>query len=156
MAQAAPAYRYNAYPDYVEQGFSASDVRAMRTGGIRDTQPQSSLLVTIGKLAAIVIVVVAALSFARIALTNAAVTTMIESDTLSAQISEARATGVELEMKQSVLTSPAAINSAAKRLRMDPPGAVGTIVLEPDVVAYSQDEGLSLSETVKNVVGTQE
>lgn len=156
MAQAAPAYRYNAYPEYVEQGFSASDVRAMRTGGGRDAQPQSSLLVTIGKLAAIVIVVVAVLSFARIALTNAAVTTMIESDTISAQIAEARTAGVELEMKQSTLTSPAAINSAAKRLHMESPGALGTIVLDPDVVAYSEDEGLSLSESVKNVVGTQE
>ena len=102
------------------------------------------------------LVVVAALSFARIALTNAAVTTMIESDAISSQITEARAAGVELEMKQSVLTSPKAINSAAKRLYMDAPGAVGTIVLEPDVVAYSETDGLSLSESVKNVVGTQE
>jgi hypothetical protein len=39
---------------------------------------------------------------------------------------------------------------------MDPPGAVGTIVLDPDVVAYSEKEGLSLSDSVKNVVGTQE
>lgn len=156
MAQAARAYQYSAYPEYADQGFSASDVRAMRTGGDRNAEQSPNLLATIGRLAAFVIVLVAALSFARIALTNAAVTTMIESDSISAQITEARATGVELEMKQSVLTSPAAINSAAKRLNMDSPGAVGTIVLDPDIVAYSEKDGLSLSDSVKNVVGTQE
>lgn len=128
----------------------------MRTGGDGRAEEKPNLLPTIGVLAAIVIVVIAALCFARIALTNAAVTTMIESDTLSAQITEARAAGVDLEMKQSVLTSPAAVNSAAKRLYMDSPGSVGTIVLAPDVVAYSEEDGLSLSDSVKNLVGTQE
>ena len=132
MAQAARAYQYSAYPEYADQGFSASDVRAMRTGGDRDAEQSPNLLATIGRLAAFVIVLVAALSFARIALTNAAVTTMIESDSISAQITEARATGVE------------------------PPGAGGTIVLDPDIVAYSEKDGLSLSDSVKNVVGTQE
>ena len=156
MAQVARAYQYSAYPEFAEQGFSSSDVRAMRTGGEYGVEAKPNLLATIGRLAAFVIVLVAALCFARIALTNAAVTTMIESDSISAQITEARATGVELEMKQSVLTSPAAVNSAVKRLHMDPPGAIGTIVLEPDVVAYSEKGGLSLSDSVKNVVGTQE
>lgn len=156
MAQAARAYGFNAYPNVEEKRFGTADVRAVRTGSATARTPQPSPIILLGKMAAIVLVVVAALCFARIALTNAAVTTMIESDNISAQITEARAAGVELEMKQSVLTSPAAINSAAKRLRMDPPGAVGTIVLDPDVVAYSEKEGLSLSDSVKNVVGTQE
>ena len=107
-------------------------------------------------MAAIVLVVVAALCFARIALTNATVSTMIESDALSAQISEARSTGTSLEMEQSTLSNTAAINSAAKRLGMTAPYEVGTIALSPDVVATDANGSLSLSGTVKNVVGTQE
>lgn len=156
MAQAARAYRQSAYPDYTpERRFSASDVRTVQTAGNVAHDARPSVLATIGRLAAVVIVLVAVLSFARIALTNAAVTTLIASDTLSAQIAEARSSGVSLEMKQSVLSSSNAINSAAKRLGMVAPYEVETIVLDPDVVAYDADGTLSLSDSVKNVVGYQ-
>ena len=133
---------------------SQSDVRVVRGGA--NAQPSVNILVEIAKMAAIVLVVVAALCFARIALTNATVSTMIESDALSAQISEARSTGTSLEMEQSTLSNTAAINSAAKRLGMTAPYEVGTIALSPDVVATDANGSLSLSGTVKNVVGTQE
>ena len=156
MAQAARAYRQSAYESVVpERRFSASDVRAIRTAGESKPQAQPSLLATVGRLAAVVIVLVAVLSFARIALMNAAVTTLIESDSLAVQISQARSSGVGLEMQQSVLSSPTAINSAVKRLGMAAPSEVGTMVLEPDVVAYDADGTLSLSGSVKNVVGLQ-
>ena len=133
---------------------SQSDMRVVRGGA--KAQPSVNILVEIAKMAAIVLVVVAALCFARIALTNATVSTMIESDALSAQISEARSTGTSLEMEQSTLSNTAAINSAAKRLGMTAPYEVGTIALSPDVVATDANGSLSLSGTVKNVVGTQE
>lgn len=157
MAEAARAYRQSAYPDHgFERQFSASDVRAIRTAGNAKQEAQPSLLATAGRLAAVVIVLVAVLSFARIALTNAAVTTLIESDAIAAQISEARSSGVGLEMQQSVLSSPTAINSAVKRLGMIAPAKVGTMALDPDVVAYDADGILSLSDSVKNVVGLRE
>ena len=156
MAQAARAYRQNSYPEFVpEKRFSSADVRTVRTGGAPQQETRPSLIPTIGKLAAVVIVVVAALCFARIALTNAAVTTLIESDTLSAQIEQARSSGVGLEMEQSVLSSPTAINSAVKRLGMAAPGEVTTINLDPDIVAYDANGTLSLSDSVKNVVGSR-
>ena len=139
MANVQQAYRLDAFPMYEPS-------RA----------PSVNILVEIAKMAAIVLVVVAALCFARIALTNATVSTMIESDALSAQISEARSTGTSLEMEQSTLSNTAAINSAAKRLGMTAPYEVGTIALSPDVVATDANGSLSLSGTVKNVVGTQE
>ena len=126
----------------------------MRTGA----EPRASstpLLVTAAKMAAIVLVVVAALAFARIALTNATVTTMIESDSLSGKISEVRADGVGLEMEQSALTNTSAVKAAAKRLGMAAPAEVGTIALSPDVVAVDGDGALSLSGTCKNLVGAQ-
>ena len=156
MANAQQAYRLDAFPMY-EPGrarSSKSDMRVVRGGA--NAQPKVNILVEIAMMAAIVLVVVAALCFARIALTNATVSTMIESDALSAQISEARSTGTSLEMEQSTLSNTAAINSAAKRLGMTAPYEVGTIALSPDVVATDANGSLSLSGTVKNVVGTQE
>lgn len=156
MANAQQAYRLDTFPMY-EPGrarSSQSDMRVVRGGA--NAQPSVNILVEIAKMAAIVLVVVAALCFARIALTNATVSTMIESDALSAQISEARSTGTSLEMEQSTLSNTAAINSAAKRLGMTAPYEVGTIALSPDVVATDANGSLSLSGTVKNVVGTQE
>ena len=155
MAQAASAYRLDAYTEVARERFSASDVRAVRTGGTARTAADPSLIVTIGRLAAIVFVVVAVLCFARIALTNAAVATLIESDTLSAQIEEARASGVSLEMEQSVLTSPTSLKSAVKRLGMSAPAEVGTIVLDPDVVVLDEEGSLSLSASLKNAVQAQ-
>ena len=155
MANAQQAYRLDTFPMY-EPGrarSSQSDMRVVRGGA--NAQPKVNILVEIAKMAAIVLVV-AALCFARIALTNATVSTMIESDALSAQISEARSTGTSLEMEQSTLSNTAAINSAAKRLGMTAPYEVGTIALSPDVVATDANGSLSLSGTVKNVVGTQE
>ena len=156
MAQAARAYRQNSYPEFIpEKRFSSADLRTVRTGGASRQEARPSLIPTIGKLAAVVIVVVAALCFARIALTNAAVTTLIESDSLSTQIELARSSGVGLEMEQSVLSSPTAINSAVKRLGMAAPGEVATIYLDPDIVAYDANGTLSLSDSVKNVVGSR-
>lgn len=155
MANADLAYRYNAYPDFAPERARRSDVRAVRTGTRQEADSSAALLVTIAKLTAIVFVFVAVLCFARIALTNAAVTTMIESDALSAQITEARSSGVSLEMEQSVLSSTSAINAAVKRLGMAAPGEVGSITLDPDVVALDANGGLLFSDSVKNVVGTQ-
>lgn len=156
MANADLAYRYSAVPDFAPERTRRSNVRAVRTGTRRDADANASLLVTAAKLAAVVFVFVAALCFARIALTNAAVTTMIESDALSAQITEARSSGVSLEMEQSVLSSTSALNAAVKRLHMAAPGEVGSLALDPDVVALDADGGLLFSDSVKNVVGARE
>lgn len=153
MANAARAY--DAYPSYAPERSRRADVRAIRTGSPADANAGAALLVTAAKLAAVVFVFVAVLCFARIALTNAAVTTMIESDALSAQIAEARSSGVGLEMEQSVLSSTSALNAAVKRLGMAAPAEVGALALEPDVVATDANGELSLSDSVKNVVGTR-
>lgn len=156
MASTNLAYRYDAFAAAPERRSRRSDVRAVRTGTHVSSDAQRSrneLLVTAAKAAAVLFVFVAALCFARIALTNAAVTTLIESDEISAQISAARSSGVGLEMEQSVLSSNSALNAAMKRLHMAAPAEVGTLALEPDVVAVDANGVLSLSDTVKNVVG---
>lgn len=156
MASAQRAYRLDAYPSYVPERSRERDMRVVRgTGSQAAERPSTSLLVTAAKMAAIILVVIAALSFARIALTNATVVTLIESDTISNQIAQARSAGTSLEMEQSTLTSTSALNQAVKRLGMAAPYEVGTIALSPDVVATEADGALSLSGTIKNVVGTQ-
>lgn len=150
---AEPAYRL----DFAGGLFAPAgepDLRVERTGAAEPSP--TPLLVTLAKMAAIVLVVVTVLAFARIALTNAAVVTMIESDAVSSQIADARSGGVSLEMEQSVLSNTSAIKAAAKKLGMAAPVEVGTIALAPDVVATADDGSLSLSGTVGNLVGSQE
>ena len=142
--------------EHLEDAFTPSvdrEINVERTGSAQ--QPTTSLLVTAAKMAAIVLVVVTALAFARIALTNATVVTMIETDSISSQIAEARSSGVSLEMEQSVLSNTSAINAAAKRLGMAAPAEVGTIALAPDIVATGDDGSLSFSKTVGNLVESQ-
>ena len=155
MAYAERAYRYDAYPSAAQPRASRADVRAIRTGSRPSEDPRASLMVTAAKLAAVVLVLIAVLSFARIALTNATVNIMIESDTLSSEIATARSTGVSLEMEQSVLSSTSALNSAVKRLHMAAPGEVGAIALAPDVVVTDANGSLSLSSSVKSAVNNQ-
>ena len=152
MALAEPAYRLDSYPEYLREPAAKPDVRAHRGP---DGAAVSSALVTAAKMAAVVLVVVAALAFARIALTSATVSTLIESDALSSQIQTARSTGVGLEMEQSVLANPSAVKAAAKKLGMAAPAEVGVIALTPDVVAVDAAGDLSLSKTVKNLAGIQ-
>ena len=104
----------------IERGGRERSLRVERTGS--HGERQSSLLMTAAIMAAIVLVVIAALSFARISLMNATVTTLLEADALSGQIETARSEGVSLEMEQSVLSNTYAINAAAKQH----PGVLGT------------------------------
>lgn len=129
-----------------------SDVHVVRTGRSLQTQQQPSLLPTLVKMAAVVIVTIAILSFARIMLTSNAVVTMIENESLSSQITEARSTGISLEMEQSVLKNPSAIRAQAKQMNMVAPLSATTITLKPDIVAIESGDTLSLSGTIKNVV----
>lgn len=155
MAYAERAYQFDAYRSAAQPDARRADVRAIRTGTRPSEDQRASLMLTAAKLAAVVLVLIAVLSFARIALTNATVNIMIESDTLSSQISTARSTGVSLEMEQSVLSSTSALNSAVKRLHMVAPGEIGAIALTPDVVVTDADGSLSLSSSVKSAVNNQ-
>ncbi|MBQ3300704.1 MAG: cell division protein FtsL [Eggerthellaceae bacterium] len=156
MASAQPAYRFGAYPDFAPERYDAPDVRVVRGRKTRAEQPSTApSLITLVKMAAILLVVVAVLACARITLTSASVTTMIESNAISANIAEARTMGTNLEVAQSAYTSPQNLAAAAKRLGMAAPFEVETIALEKDVVAVNADGDLSISDTIKNVAGTQ-
>lgn len=159
MAYAQTAYSLDAYPAYSAEPQREERKRITAVpGGRRRAQQQDTALslITLAKMAAIVIIVMAVLACARIAITSATVATLMESETLSSEIAHARSAGTSLEMEQSVLTSQTALKNAIKQLKMDTPAYVGTIVLEADAVATDAEGNLSLSGTVKNLVGSQE
>ena len=159
MASAAPARRANAYPDLAPRRTRRAALRVMPGSGKRvskDDNNNALTLVTVAKLAAVLLIVLAVASCLRIALMSATVSTLIESDTLSSEISQARSTGTSLEMEQSVLTSPPALNAAAKKLHMTTPWESDVIDLGMDVVAVDAAGNLSLTGTVKNVIISQE
>jgi hypothetical protein len=158
MAYAELAYRYStAAPQIAPRTSERSKVRVVP--GSRPEQAPASAAGTLVALAAAVaalLVVAALIGCVRVALASATVSTMIQSDTVSAQISEARSEGTALEMKQASLTSDAALKSAQKRLGMAAPAEVGAIVLDEDVVAVDAQGALSLSGTIDNIVQAKE
>lgn len=155
MASAQPAYRRFAYPEYAPERARRVNVRVLPGRTSRTSTNTAPSIKALAISIAIVLVFAAVLSFARIALTSATVSTLIEADTLSSEISEARSYGTSLEMQQSVLVSTPALDSAVKRLGMVPVMEIETLTLGTDVVAVDAQGNLSLSDSVKNLVGTQ-
>ena len=158
MAYAQTAYSLDAYPAYSAepQREERKRLTAIPGGKARGQKSNTSSLVTLAKMAAIVVIVAAVLAIARIGITSATVATLMQSETLSAEISQARSTGTSLEMEQSVLVSQTALKNAIRQLHMVTPYSVGTITLEADAVATDAEGNLSLSSTMKNIIGTQE
>lgn len=154
---AAPAYSYQ-YPERVGQSQAqprVSVVPGRRPGSDAQTIPSS--VVTLAKIVAVVLVVLAAVSFVRIGLSSAAVSTSLQSQELSTQIESARSTGNDLEVMQSSLSNPSRIKAeAGNRLDMAAPAAVETITLETDVVATDASGDLSLSQSVANAAASKE
>lgn len=156
VAQAQLAYRYNAAPDFASFPETRERVRVVPGKRERGKEKEASALVVIAKMAAVLLIAAALFACARIAINAATVSTMIESDTISTEITKARSTGIGLEMEQSTLTSQPALNTIIKRFHMSTPTEVETIALGADIVATDADGSLSLSATLKNAVGTAE
>lgn len=146
MAGAAPAYRYD-YPERARTPYREPDLRVLRGRGAHAT-PLNPQLVTLAKIGAVVLVVVALVCCARVAFTAATVTSSIASDTLSTQISDVRSTTGDLEVRQSMLANPQNVERQAKGLGMVPAGEVASITLPEDVVQTDADGNLSLSKSL--------
>lgn len=156
MAGAAPAFSYN-YPERRPERPQRPPVRVVpgrRT--VTQTQGVPSAVILLAKIAAVVLVLGSLLCFARIGLASAAVTTSLESQQLSSQISNARSGGNNLEVVQSSLSNPTHVKTEASRLEMVAPETVGTITLGTDVVAVDSQGDLSLSESMRIAAGIQE
>ncbi len=103
------------------------------------------------RIAAVVLVLMAALCMARLALTSATVATAIENQQISNDIDAARTEGSSLEINQSKLSAPARIKDTATEMGMAAPSRVMMIDLSGDVVVTDQAGNLSLSGSVAAV-----
>ena len=116
-----------------------------------DAAPGTAPVVLVARIAAAVLVLLAALSLGRLALTSATVATAIENQGIETQIDTARTEGSTLEISQSKLSAPNRIKSEAKALGMAAPSSAMMIDLSGDVVVTDQQGNLSLSGSVAAV-----
>ncbi|MFR4804411.1 MAG: hypothetical protein ACLT98_14490, partial [Eggerthellaceae bacterium] len=105
-----------------------------------------SNVVFLAKAAAVVLLVVSLVGFARIGLMSATISTTMQSSQLTSQISDARSSGAALEVSQSTLSNPTKVKQQAGKLGMAAPETTGVITLDKDVVATDESGALSLSK----------
>lgn len=106
-------------------------------------------------LALAVIVFVAAVGFARVALSAATVENLEHTQKLASQLETAQASGNELEIRHSMLASSSRIENKAKALGMVQPDKVTYLSVDlSGVVATNPDGTVSLGETLDNIAAS--
>ncbi len=150
---AAPAFDYSYFqPAPASMPTPSRGLRPdVRFNANPDARPGTSPLVVGARIAAVVLVLMAALCMARLALTSATVATAIENQQISNSIDAARTEGSSLEINQSKLSAPARIKDTAAEMGMAAPSRVMMIDLSGDVVVTDQAGNLSLSGSVAAV-----
>lgn len=118
-------------------------------GTREETIRETSALVTVAKVAIIVLVAMTIIAFGRVALTSASVTVGMETDALAAQLEADRSAAGLLEVQDTALTSNSRIKTAAGKLHMMAPYDADVLYLSEDVVATNPDGSLSLSESMR-------
>lgn len=143
---AVPAYS-QPYEHEAERAFESPRIDVI-PGGRTQVQTLSPAVITLSKIVAVALVVLALIGFARVALNSAAVTTAMESKQYTNLIEEARSSGGSLEVTQSSLSNPTRVKTEATALGMVAPENIETIVLSEDVVALNDAGNLSLSRSL--------
>ena len=98
-----------------------------RNQGTEARPAAASLVQTMLVVCACCFVFAMAVGFVNVGVSNATVQILMSSDTLSAQIYEARAAGHELDVQHSLAANPVRIQDAAKLLGMVPSDHVTTL-----------------------------
>lgn len=149
---AAPAYSY--YPERAPERSPRERISVVPGRGTRTQTPTlPSNVVFLAKAAAVVLLVVSLVGFARIGLMSATISTTMQSSQLTSQISDARSSGAALEVSQSTLSNPTKVKQQAGKLGMAAPEATGVIELGKDVVATDESGSLSLSKSIAIAAG---
>lgn len=151
---AAPAYSY--YPERAPERSPRERISVVPGRGTRTQTPTlPSNVVFLAKAAAVVLLVVSLVGFARIGLMSATIPTTMQSSQLTSQISDARSSGAALEVSQSTLSNPTKVKQQAGKLGMAAPETTGVITLDKDVVATDESGALSLSKSVAIAAGSE-
>ena len=151
---AAPAYSY--YPERAPERSPRERISVVPGRGTRTQTPTlPSNVVFLAKAAAVVLLVVSLVGFARIGLMSATISTTMQSSQLTSQICDARSSGAALEVSQSTLSNPTKVKQQAGKLGMAAPETTGVITLDKDVVATDESGALSLSKSVAIAAGSE-
>ena len=151
---AAPAYSY--YPERAPERSPRERISVVPGRGTRTQTPTlPSNVVFLAKAAAVVLLVVSLVGFARIGLLSATISTTMQSSQLTSQISDARSSGAALEVSQSTRSKPTMVKQQAGKLGMSAPETTGVITLDKDVVATDESGALSLSKSVAIAAGSE-
>ena len=151
---AAPAYSY--YPERAPERSPRERISVVPGRGTRTQTPTlPSNVVFLAKAAAVVLLVVSLVGFARIGLMSATISTTMQSSQLTSQISDARSSGAALEVSQSTLSNPTKVKQQAGKLGMAATETTGVITLDKDVVATDESGALSLSKSVAIAAGSE-
>ncbi|MFQ9179144.1 MAG: cell division protein FtsL [Eggerthella lenta] len=122
---AAPAYSY--YPERAPERSPRERISVVPGRGTRTQTPTlPSNVVFLAKAAAVVLLVVSLVGFARIGLMSATISTTMQSSQLTSQISDARSSGAALEVSQSTLSNPTKVKQQAGKLGMAAPRPRGS------------------------------
>lgn len=153
---AVPAYSYP-QPRRVPQRAPRPQVRAIPGGGRRaQEQGVSTRSLTLVKIAIAALVAFSLVCFARVAFSAATVSTEMESQQISQQISQAREQGNALEVSYSALANPSQVKLAAAGMGMVAPETTEYLDLGVDVVATDEAGNLSLTQSLERAGGLGE
>lgn len=114
-------------------------------------------VLSLAKLCAVALVIVAAVAVVRVGLTSAAAACALETRQITQDIEEARSAGNELEVRMSVLSNPSRIKSQAEAMGMVVPSPEYSdqITLPEDFVVTDSEGRLSLSGSLEALVSPQ-
>ena len=111
----------------------------------------SPMLVTLAKFAAALVVLIAILAFVRVAMTTATVSNGLASQEISANIDTELINKNALEVQDSALGNSGRIKQAAAEYALVNPGVITVLNLGQDVLAYDENNNVSLVESLNRV-----
>ena len=150
------AYKYDAYeydysaPEPKKQPKRRVDVIPGGAHGRSTEQsPAHQLAVKAAKVTVAAVILFAGIGFARISFSAATVAEALEAREINTHLEAARSTINDLEVKQSSLSNPARIKTAAAELGMASPATTTVIDISGDIVVTDEKGNLSLSDSIK-------
>ncbi len=152
---AQPAYspQYSAYPRSIEQTSRPGSISVIH--GNKPKHEAKGFATSPWKLFALGILAIClctVLGVISLNLSAAAVSTSMDSQTLSSQIEEAKTEGTALEVTESLLSNPTRVRQQAEKLGMATDANAQVIDMEKDVVCTDDAGNLSLSASIETAI----
>ena len=112
------------------------------------TAAMSPMIVTLAKVAAVLVVLVAVLAFIRVGMTSATVSNGLASQEISKAIDGELVSKNALEVQDSSLANSGRIRQVASQYSLVVPSAIQVFDIGQDVLAYDDNNHVSLVESL--------